>query len=485
GPQLAELLDWPQVTIARTLELDSAARTLTAERETDAGIDVVRAPLPAVVTAAEDLAPERFTTKAERLAAEAKPIATLGAAELGIDVATLGAAGSPTWVIDLEGVEEHRKRELIEAATPQLQVEALVERLLAHGLFGTWTVERPAPPPLPEPAAVPRVGARDVLVVVEQHAGVPRPVTFELLAKAAHLAAALHGRVTALIAGAGAADHAPQLAAHGAARVIAAEDDACLAGTESAAALLAEVMAAEQPGLVVIPATVWGRDVAPRVAARLGLGLTGECVDLTLDSEGRVLQHKPAFGGSVVALIASRTQPEMATVRPGMLAAAVPDATRRAELVRWHGRAVPDRVRVLSRGEAAEDAAALEVALHVIGIGKGLGAAEQLPVVQALADALDGALCATRDVTDVGWLPKQYQVGITGRAIAPRLYIAVALRGAFEHTVGVRRSGLIVAINRSPKAPIFKSADYGLVGDWAVLVPLLTDRLRAARAARR
>jgi electron transfer flavoprotein alpha subunit len=104
--------------------------------------------------------------------------------------------------------------------------------------------------------------------------------------------------------------------------------------------------------------------------------------------------------------------------------------------------------------------------------------------VHALAAVLGGTLCTTRDVTDAGWLPKQYQVGMTGRAIAPQLYLAVALRGAFEHTVGVRRSGLIVAINRSAKAPIFKVADYGLVGDWAVLVPLLTERLRAARAHR-
>jgi len=137
GPELAELLDWPQVTIARTLDLDPAARTLAAERETDAGIDFVSAPLPAVVTAAEDLAPERFTTKAEREAAQSKPIATRSAADLQLDSATLGAAGSPTWVLDLEGVEEHRKREIIAGETPEAQVDRLVERLLGHGLFAT------------------------------------------------------------------------------------------------------------------------------------------------------------------------------------------------------------------------------------------------------------------------------------------------------------------------------------------------------------
>lgn len=479
GPEIAELLDLPQVTIARALTVDPAQRTVRAERETDEGIDVVVAPLPAVVTAAEDLAPERFTSSSERAAAEAKPIAVRSAAALLLDLETVGAAGSPTWVLDLEPVEEHRRREIIEGAAPAAQVAALVERLLGHGLFGTWTVERPAPPPLRVPAAVARGGQRDVLVVAETLEGHLRPVCGELLQKATQLASQLRGRVTALVAGAGAAAHVAALTAHGADRVLVAADDRFLAGTEAYAALLAAVVERERPGLVLLPASVVGRDLAPRVAARLGLGLTGECVDLSVDADGRVLQHKPAFGGSVVALIASRVQPEMATVRPGMLAAGVAQPGRTAEVVHLDDAPIADRVRVVERHTDAEAAAELEEARVVVGVGMGIGGAAQLPQVEALAAALDGALCTTRDVTDAGWLPKQYQVGITGRAVAPDLYIAVALRGAFEHTVGVRRSGIIVAINRSPKAPIFKSCDYGIVGDWATIVPELTRQLTA------
>ncbi len=481
GPELAELLDWPQVTIARTLAVDPAARTLTAERETDDGIDTVQTTLPAVVTAAEDLAPERFTTRAEREAAAAKPIETLSAVDLRLDSDAVGAAGSPTWVLGLDAVEEHRRRERIEAPTAAEQVAALVDRLLAHGLFGTWTAERPAPPPHPTPADVPRAGQRDVLVVVETLDGAPRPVTVELLHKATALAAALRGRVLALVAGRDAARHTAALAAHGADRVLVADDEGFLAGVEAYAALLTAVLRDAHPGIVLLPATVFGRDVAPRVAARLALGLTGECVDLSIDAEGRLLQHKPAFGGSVVALIASRTQPEMATVRPGMLAAGAPHAGRTAEVVRLALTPAPERVRVVARQREALAAAELEEARRVVGVGRGIGGPEHLPAIRALAAALDAALCTTRDVTDAGWLPKQYQVGITGRAIAPELYVAVALRGAFEHTVGVRRSGLIVAINRSPRAPIFKSCDYGLVGDWQTIVPLLTERIATRR----
>lgn len=484
GPELAEILDLPQVTIARTLDVDPAARTLTAERETDEGVDVVTTGLPALVSAAEDLAPERFASKSERQAAQEKPIETLTAADLGIDPATIGIAGSPTWVLGLEAVEEHRGQQLLEGETPEAQVDALVERLLGHGLFGEWSVERAARPARQAPANVPRVGPRDVLVVAETHQGHLRPVAFELLNKATELAATLHGRVLVLVAGANAAEHADVLAAHGADRVLVAASDAHLSGTEAYAALLTAVIKSERPGLVVLPASVFGRDVGPRVAARLGLGLTGECIDLTVDAEGRVLQHKPAFGGSVVALIASRTLPEMATVRAGILEAGTPDARRRAELVSVDALAAEDRVRVIERHEDAESAAELEEALNVVGVGKGIGGPEHLPIVQHLADVLGGALCTTRDVTDVGWMPKQFQVGLTGRAIAPQLYIAVAVRGAFEHTVGVRRSGVVVAINKNAKAPIFKTADYGLVGDWTVLVPLLTERLRAAKERR-
>ncbi|HSP97443.1 MAG TPA: electron transfer flavoprotein subunit alpha/FixB family protein, partial [Candidatus Dormibacteraeota bacterium] len=215
-----------------------------------------------------------------------------------------------------------------------------------------------------------------------------------------------------------------------------------------------------------------------------GLGLTGECVDLSVDAAGRVLQHKPAFGGSVVALIASRVQPEMATVRPGMLAPGIALPGQVAEVVHLADRPTADRVRVLERHTDAEAAAELEEAAIVVGVGMGIGGPAHLAQPRALADVLGGALCTTRDVADAGWLPKQYQVGMTGRAIAPQLYIAVALRGAFEHTVGVRRSGVIVAINRSAKAPIFRSCDYGIVGDWAMIVPELTAQLRAAKATK-
>ncbi len=225
-------------------------------------------------------------------------------------------------------------------------------------------------------------------------------------------------------------------------------------------------------------------DLAPRVAARLELGLTGDCIDLEVDLGGRLVQYKPAFGGNVVAPVLSRTTPEMATVRPGMLTPPAPAPGRQARIERLETDDLPaNRVKVVARFDADAAAAALDNAEVVVGVGKGIGGPESLAAVAELAEVLGGAaLAATRPVADLGWLPRQHQVGLTGRAIAPELYVAIALRGALEHTVGIRRAGLVVAINDRPRSPIFKQADVGIVGDWTEVVLRLTAALAAARA---
>jgi electron transfer flavoprotein alpha subunit len=250
--------------------------------------------------------------------------------------------------------------------------------------------------------------------------------------------------------------------------------------TDAHAAVLADAIRTRGPRLVLLAATTRGRDLAPRVAARLGLGLTGDAIDLDVDAEGRVRQHKPAFGGTIVAPILSHTRPEMATVRPGVLPAARPDATRRAVVEALAVSPVPARVRVTSSIPLADQGSALlDSAPLVIGVGRGIGGPAALPPILALAARLGAGVAATREVTDAGWLPRQHQVGLTGRSIAPRLYVALAIRGAMEHTVGLRRAGLIVAVNKNANAVIFRQADLGLVADYTTLLPHLEAALRA------
>ena len=481
GPEVAELLDLPQVSGARSLAVDQERRVLVAERETDDGIERVEVNLPALVSAGEDLAAERFTTQAERDAATAKPIEELDLTALGLDASVVGSAGSPTWVLGLESAEDERMREVLPGEDLRADVRYVAERLVAAGLFADdWTVERKAPSIQGGGGASVRAG-QTTLVVAEARAGRLRPVTFELLAKARELAAAHGGSVDLLIADTAAKALAEAAVGCAADRILVAEHAKLTEATEPHATLVCEVIRDRQPSLVLLPATSFGRDLAPRVAARLGLGLTGECIDLSVDEEGRVLQHKPAFGGSVVALIASRTLPAMATVRPGMLNASQECGDASPEIVGVRIPKLSSRVRVLERNVEAQEVADLEGADVVVGFGMGIGGVDELPLVRELADVVGGSLCTTRDVTDAGWVAKHYQVGMTGRAIAPRVYLAVALRGAFEHMVGTRRSGLIIGINRSPRSPLIKNCDYGLVGDWREIVPLLIEELRRVR----
>src|SRR5262245_12214292 len=470
GPEVAELLGLPQATAVRRLTVDPATRAFVAERATDDGFATVERPLPAVVTAAEDLAEERFPTKAERQAAATKPIATVTVADVGLRPEDVGAAGSPTWVAGLEPAEVARRGEILSGESPAVLADVLAKRL--RELLATVS---PARPVLPPPHAA---DGAPIWVVAETGPDGPRPVTAELLAKAALLAPRLGGRVEVVVLGTPPAD-AAALAAAGADRLLVAEGAALVPYTTDAhAAVLAEAIRARAPRLVLFASTVRGRDLAPPVAARLGLGLTGDAVDVDVDAEGRVRQHKPAFGGAVVAPILSYTRPEVVTVRPGLLAAAVPDPARRAPLEHLPVPDVPARVRVTATRALTGAGAALNEAEVVLGVGRGIGGPAGLAPIAELARRLGAGLAATREVTDAGWLPKQHQVGLTGRAIAPRVYVALAVSGAHEHVVGLRRAGVVVAVNKNPKAPIFKAADLGVVTDYVPLLPFLENVLR-------
>jgi len=483
GPEVAEFLGIPQVTAARTLTV--TGQTLTVERETDSGFEMVECPLPALLSATEDLAPERFPNKADREKAKEKPIQTVTASDLSSDLSQFGAAGSPTWVESVQTVEVTREKKILEGDLPA-QVNTLVQILLERGLFGKWVGEEEQSDDGQRTRTL--TGGKAVWVVAETLGNALRPVTLELLGKAIELAAKYGGEVGALLMGSGVDQHVATLAIHGADVVYLAEDQRLAPySTDIYTPLLARAIQDHRPGAVLLGSTASGRDLAPRVAARLGLGLTGDCVDLDVNAQGQLLQYKPAFGGNIIAPILSRTTPEMATVRPGMLKKASANPARQARIeMLCLDDAVTSRVKVLSQtGADAGRAAALDSAEIAIGVGKGIGGPTNLPVIEQLATVLGGApLAATRDIADLAWLPRQHQVGLTGRAIAPKLYFAIGIRGAFEHTVGLRRAGIIVAINKNPKAPIFQNADLGIVGDYAEVVPLLTKALETAKAGR-
>ncbi|MEE8139985.1 MAG: electron transfer flavoprotein subunit alpha/FixB family protein, partial [Alphaproteobacteria bacterium] len=219
------------------------------------------------------------------------------------------------------------------------------------------------------------------------------------------------------------------------------------------------------------------------LAARFGLGLTGDAIGLEVDDDRRLIALKPAFGGNLVASIYSKTTPQMATVRPGMLRLGSPVAGRKAEVITLRPRVgTPLCTVIRSHSLIDRTIAPLDRAHTVIGLGMGIGGPDGVEKAKALARLLGASLCATRRVCDKGWLPRQLQVGLTGKGVNARLYIAAGVRGAPNHTVGLKGVGTIVAINTDPEAPIFDWADIGIVGDCATLVPALAGAFRRGRA---
>lgn len=483
GPEVAELMGLPQVTGVHKLDVVAGGR-LRLERVLDDGTETVECAMPVLVSVTEGIAPEVFPPREAMQAAQQRPIPEITAKELSADLSVFGQAGSPTWVTEIRLAESKRAQQLVDEAVPAAEAARTVaEFIRARGhLDASKRGSRREGEPV-RPAVRPLVG-QPVWVVAEVGPDGVRTVTYELLGAAQAIADAVHGHVVGvLMGGPDVGRSAADLAHHGADAVAMASDAALSAYTTQAYAdVLAAGMQAAKPYAVLLPSTVNGRDLAARVAARLRLGLTGDCVGLEVDGQGRLVQLKPAFGGNVVAPILSKTVPNMATVRPGLLEQPRPDRTRIAPVVRL---AVPaagrPAVSVVARRHDAADATGIEDAWAVIAVGKGVGGPDRIAGLEPLRRLLDAQLICTRDVVEAGWMPRQRQVGLTGRSIAPDLYIGVGVRGDFNHIVGIQRAGTVVAINNNRRAAIFRQVDMGVVADWNVFVPALVDALQAAR----
>jgi len=507
GPELAELLDVPQVTNATSLRIEDGGTRAILDRETDDGIETIEVRLPAVITAGErlirgdrvpsipegdvDFFYERWGTKLQRfplspdmrVAAQAKPLEVRTAADLGLDSAEVGSQGSPTSVDGVFAMGSTRSPIVISGDDPARAGKELVDHLRRR-----LRLDGDSPPALEPLPDRPTLGdpCKAIWVVVEQLDGEIREATFELLGASARLAQQLGGQAAAVLLGYEVQQLVPALAASGADTVYVADDkrlDPYLAETFSQ--VLTEAINRFRPWAVLAPATAMGRDYLPRVAARLNLGLTGDAIGLELDGRG-LCQIKPAFGGSVAARVYSRTLPHLVTVRPGAVAPCRPDMGRRAAVIPLPpppALAAPRSAVLACQRSAGTGGIELDHASRVVCAGAGIGGPTNLHYVESLAAALGAAVGATRRVADAGWLPRQQQIGVTGKFISPQLYVGVAVSGEFTHTAGIRGAGTIVAINHDPDAPIFEQADLGIVGDYRQVVPALIAELKRLDAA--
>jgi electron transfer flavoprotein alpha subunit len=489
GPEIAEMLDIPQISAIQKIDLQlrNGKREVIATRETDEGIEILTVPIPTLVTAAERLNegiwPDEQAIREASEDSERYQIVT--AADLDVDSNLLGQKGSPTYVTDVEPDTYAREGRILTDDDPTRLVELLVNDLEEHGLLDLKKTElaithkhSPAPQRLGDP-----LPGKAVWVIAELSPtkGI-RSVTLELSGKGIELAAKLQGELAAvLIGGADVALHAATLTAYGAERVyVAANPVLEHYTTEGYTAVVTKAITTYHPAVVLLGSTANGRDLAPRVAARLNLGLTGDCIDLAIDDQQRLVQYKPAFGNQIISSILSTTLPAMSTLRPGMLHAAEADFERVPVIEQLPTMDIADQIRaqIIRHEHRDMGVEELESAQIILGVGMGIGEPEQYAQVYRLAEVLNAGIGATRNVTDQGWLPKQMQIGLTGRAVAPHLYLALGIRGAAEHIAGIRKAGYVVSINKNKRAAIFRHSDVGVIGDVHVLLPLLIEQLQ-------
>jgi len=479
GPEVAEMLGLPQITGVSKLDL-VGERTVRAERNLDDAVEVLEVDLPAVVTVADGVAADTFPGREAMVAAREHEVSEVSIADLMLDAGQVGSAGSPTWVAEIRIQEPSREVTIIEEVPVDEAATQVVDYLKAQGILDS---AQRAPRELalaPSPARA-AVGPA-VWVVAEMGPSGARQVTHELLAAAQPVAEVIGGYVAALVfGGPGISGAVADLIHHGADVALVAEDERLADyATDSYAATLARAIEREQPYAVLLASTPNGRDLAARVAGRLELGLTGDAIGLEVDAEGCLVQLKPAFGGNVVAPILSKTLPNMATVRPGVLEALAPNTAREMAVRQLDPAPAVERVRRIGeRAVEGGDVAALSGAWAIIGVGNGVGGAEYLAELEPLRVLLDAHYVTTRDVADSGWMPRQLQVGLTGRSIAPRLYVGVAMRGDYNHLVGLQRAGVLVCVNNNRRASIFRGGvDVAVLADWHEFIPALEAALR-------
>mgnify|MGYP001040875255 CR=1 FL=1 len=328
-------------------------------------------------------------------------------------------------------------------------------------------------------------GSRVVAAFAETRDGRLRKVALEAVTAARRWADALDAEVVALLCGPpGVGPEAETLARHGADRVVVAEDPRFERyAPEPLAHLCAEEVRARKPIAVVFPASALGKDLAPRVAARLGAGLATEATELRVE-DGEPVAVRPVYAGKAFATVRFPGRPALASVRPNVFQPAEARRPLRVEPPAGDASGVESRTRVVAfereAGDARPDVA--EAAIVVSG-GRGLKGPENWKLLEELVEALgpQATLGASRAVVDAGWRPHAEQVGQTGKVVAPALYFAIGISGAIQHQAGMRTAKVIVAINRDPEAPIFKLADYGIVGDLFEIVPRLTEEIRKLR----
>ena len=318
---------------------------------------------------------------------------------------------------------------------------------------------------------------KGLMVYAEQREGKIHPVSYELLGKGTEIATKLGIEVSALLLGSEMGGEVNELIYYGAQKVYYVDNPGLRDfDLHNYKHNICRVVNEVKPETLLVGATHLGRSLAPRVAAALNTGLTADCTALEVGDERNLVQIRPAFSGNILAHIRTTTRPQMATVRYKVMQKLPRDASKKGEIIRMKADMIDSILKIVSK-ESAGSVNIAEADVIVCG-GRGLKSAADFSLVEELANALGGVVGCTRPIVDDGWVGKEHQVGFSGNTVKPKLYVAVGVSGSPQHLAGMRDSDVILAINADPSAPIFKVADYGIVGDLYEVLPRLTAEAR-------
>ena len=326
---------------------------------------------------------------------------------------------------------------------------------------------------------------RGVWVFAEQREGELQKVSLELLGEGRKIADKLGVKLTVLLLGDNIKGLADILGRHGADEVLVAENELLKHyTTDGYTKVICDLANERKPGILFIGATFIGRDLGPRVAARLSTGLTADCTVLDVDVEkADLLATRPAFGGNLMATIACPDhRPQMATVRPGVFSK-LSDEDRNFTVEEVEVKIADSdiRTKIVEIVKEAKDIVDISEANFIVSGGRGVGSKENFAILEELAEALGGTVAGSRAAVENGWIERDYQVGQTGKTVRPTIYIACGISGAIQHVAGMQDSDLIIAINKDASAPIMQTADYAIVGDLLKVVPEMTAQVKAMK----
>ncbi|QPJ84462.1 electron transfer flavoprotein subunit alpha/FixB family protein [Sarcina sp. JB2] len=324
-----------------------------------------------------------------------------------------------------------------------------------------------------------------VWVFAEQREGHLEKVSLELLGEGRKIADKLGVKLTALLLGSGIKDLGKGLRNHGADEVLVVDNKELEHyTTDGYTKVICDLVNKRKPGILFIGATFIGRDLGPRVAARLETGLTADCTSLDVDiTNGNLLATRPAFGGNLMAtIVCPDHRPQMATVRPGVFEKLEEEEKEGGvEEIPVNLSSEDIRTKVLEIVKENKEIVDISEANFIVAGGRGMGSQENFKLLYELAEALGGVVAASRAAVDKGWLDKAYQVGQTGKTVRPNIYIACGISGAIQHVAGMQDSDLIIAVNKDESAPIMKIADYGIVGDIVKVIPQMIAEVNAIK----